>query len=83
MDNNYTRCGNDNGQLLFILARLGGGVNVEAAEIGHTELCRLLLTLAEFLQPTGYLQLLDGTFLRDRVSLQPPTGAGAKTISLA
>jgi len=33
---------------------------MEAAGIGHTELCRLLNTLVKFLQPTGYLQLLDG-----------------------
>jgi len=52
--------GNDSCLLRFDLARLAVSVTVEAAGIGHTELCCLLNALVRFHQPTGYLQLLDG-----------------------
>jgi len=40
--------------------RLAGTVFNRAAGMGHTELCRLLRTLVEPLQPTGYYQLIVG-----------------------
>jgi len=42
------------------LVQLSGPVFSKAAGIGYTELCRLLRTLVEPLQPTGYYKLIVG-----------------------
>jgi len=87
MENNYTISGNDAcppcrlivHSVLGVVQPRGAG---EAAGIGYTELCHLLDTSGI---STAYrlLQLLDGTFLCGRVSLQLPAGAGAMPVSLA